>query len=68
VINKVRMGKRSDFRALISKDASLLTRAVDSGGNTLLLIASANGKRRIAKELLRQVLALRALLVQKCKY
>jgi hypothetical protein len=54
VINKARLGRSKDFRELISKDSSLLSRAVDSSGNTLFHIAAANGKKKIVKELLRQ--------------
>ena len=54
VINKARLGRSKDFRELISRDSSLLSRAVDSSGNTLFHIAAANGKKKIVKELLRQ--------------
>ena len=54
VISKARLGRTSEFKELINGDPTLLTRAVDTHGNTLLHIASSNGKRKIVKELLRQ--------------
>jgi hypothetical protein len=54
IINKARLGRSKDFRELISRDSSLLSRAMDSSGNTLFHIAAANGKKKIVKELLRQ--------------
>ena len=54
VISKARMGNRKEFKALVTEDPSLLTRAVDSGGNNLFHIAATNGKKKIVKELLRQ--------------
>ena len=55
VISKARLGRTSEFKELINGDPTLLTRAVDAHGNTLLHIASSNGKRKIVKELLRQL-------------
>lgn len=51
------MGKKKEFKDMVSADPALLTRAVDAGGNTLLHVAAANGKIKILKEILRQLKA-----------
>ena len=53
LIGKVRLGKKDDFKALVAQDESLLARAVDGGGNTLLHIAAGNGQKGVVKLLLR---------------
>ena len=53
IMSKARMGKSKEFKALLESEPELLSKAVDSKGNNLMLIAASNGQKKIVKELMR---------------
>ena len=53
IMSKARMGKLKEFKALLQSQPELLSKAVDSKGNNLMLIAASNGQKKIVKELMR---------------